>query len=279
MIYFFAELGANKKRKENVYLPRISRRKSCTQTYHIMLRGINKEDIFLDTFDNMKFLKILKITKDKYNFELYGYCLMKNHIHLIINHKEISLIMKSIAVSYANYFNKKYNRVGHLFQDRFRSRAIENKEYMKNVLRYVHQNPVKAGICDIHKYKWSSYNEYIKELDENLIDKELGLRLFEDSQNNAINNFEKFMSYNNFNNTWKDEIEFELVEKITDEHLEDIIKEILKIDDIREILNYNKIERNNAIKKLGVINQVSYSQIARVIGVNLKVIQRVLNKM
>lgn len=255
-------------------MPRLTRRKSFTETYHIMLRGINKEDIFLDVYDNMKFIKILKTTKDKYNFELYGYCLMKNHTHLIIKHKEISLIMQSLAVRYASYFNKKYDRIGHLFQDRFRSKVIENKAYLKNVIRYVHQNPVKAGICKIDEYNWSSYNEYINKTNENLIDKDLVLSLFDD--NNTIQKFKEFMAYDVKNNNWRDELEFEIIDKITDEKAEEIIREVLKIHNVKDILYYTKSERNEAIKKISKVNEVSCNQIARVIGISSKTIQRIL---
>ena len=258
-------------------MPRSIRKISFTKTYHIMLRGINKEDIFLDAYDNMKFLEIIKLTKEKYKFELYGYCLMKNHIHLIINHKEFSLIMQSIAIRYATYFNKKYERVGHLFQNRFKSKAIENKAYLKNVLRYVHQNPVKAGICGIDQYKWSSYNEYFNKTEEILIDKELALSLFEDN-NSTIQSFKEFMEYNSNRNYWRDELEFEFVDKIPDEKLEGIIKEVLEIEDLKEILKYTKVERNEAIIKISEINDVSYNQIARVIGISSKTIQRILKK-
>ena len=154
-------------------MARKARIKSETGIYHIMLRGINKQDIFLDDEDYRKFLKTLNDCKKKSHFELYAYCLMSNHIHLLLkeNENDISTIIKQIACSYVYWFNRKYERVGHLFQDRFRSEPVDNDEYFLTVLRYIHQNPVKAKIaaqCD--DYLYSSYKLYF--IDTVLIDKE-----------------------------------------------------------------------------------------------------------
>jgi REP element-mobilizing transposase RayT len=85
---------------------------------------------------------------------------MDNHVHLLINEgdDEIGKIMKRINISYSYYFNKKYGRIGHLFQDRFKSEGIDSDAYLLSVVRYIHNNPVKAGLVkNIEEYKWSSY--------------------------------------------------------------------------------------------------------------------------
>ena len=154
-------------------MARKARTKSESGIYHIMLRGINKQDIFLDDEDYRKFLKTLNGCKKKSHFELYAYCLMSNHIHLLIKETEnnISTIIKQIACSYVYWFNRKYERVGHLFQDRFRSEPVDNDEYFLTVLRYIHQNPVKANIVNqCEDYLYSSYKLYY--MDSVLIDKD-----------------------------------------------------------------------------------------------------------
>ena len=90
---------------------------------------------------------------------------MPNHIHLEIKDEgqNLSQIIHSLTTSYANYFNKKYQRKGHLFENRFQSRNVENPYYILNLVRYIHQNPVKAGISSINKYYWSSYLDYFQE--------------------------------------------------------------------------------------------------------------------
>lgn len=139
------------------------RKLSSTKVYHIILRGNNKQDIFLDEQDYKKFIIELRKTKEKYFYELYAYCIMTNHVHLVVFDRKdyISKIIQSLTISYSSYFSKKYDKTGHLFQNRFLSKEIETSEYLKRVCRYIHQNPAKAKIAKLDEYKWSSFNEYI----------------------------------------------------------------------------------------------------------------------
>lgn len=146
-------------------MPRTARIKGINSTYHIIQRGNERKRIFLCDGDKYRFLNTLERMKKKYNFELQAYCLMDNHVHLLINDNgnDISKVIKSINISYASYFNKAYNRVGHLFQDRFGSEVIENDEYHIAVSAYIHNNPVRAGMVNKpEEYKWSSMNIYIE---------------------------------------------------------------------------------------------------------------------
>ena len=154
-----------------IVIPRSPRQKSNTNVYHIIVRGINRQDIFLDKQDYRKFLKEIKRTKQTYKYELYAYVLMPNHIHLVINdmNNNLSTFMQSLNVSYINYFNKKYERVGHLFENRFKSMTIEEEVYLKNLVRYIHKNPENAGINKY--YEWTSYNEYLTNKIENILEK------------------------------------------------------------------------------------------------------------
>ena len=115
-----------------------------------MLRGNERKKIFLDDYDRQRFLDTLLKKKAQTELAVYAYCLMDNHIHLVLSDEqnEISTIMKGIATSYAMFFNSKYNRVGHVFQDRFRSETVGDERYLLSVIRYVHNNPVKAGIVE-----------------------------------------------------------------------------------------------------------------------------------
>ncbi|MBO4892576.1 MAG: transposase [Prevotella sp.] len=153
-------------------MSRKSRQTSPTGMYHVMLRGINRQDIFLDNEDYWKFIKILHQQvnpKDELGAPLppkcyfYAYCLMPNHIHLLIKLQDESIgsIIKSIGIAYASYFNRRYERVGHLFQDRFRSEPVGNMEYFLTLIRYIHQNPVAGGLTSqVKGYPWSSWIEY-----------------------------------------------------------------------------------------------------------------------
>ncbi len=146
-------------------MPRQARTKSSTNIYHIMLRGINRQNIFFDNNDRRSFLKYVKEVKNDSPFLLFAYCLMDNHIHLLMQEDEMPLeiIMKRIGVKYAIHFNNKYSRSGHVFQDRFKSENVEDERYFLTVLRYILQNPVKAGICpEPGDYRWSSYMEFFQ---------------------------------------------------------------------------------------------------------------------
>lgn len=126
-------------------LPR-SENKNETKVYHIIIRGVNKQDIFIDNQDKSKFLQELKLSKQEYNYSIYAYVLMTNHVHLVIFDKNDSLsaIMHKLCTKYAMYFNKKYNRVGHVFQNRFKSIGVDTEEYLKHLVRYIHNNPQKG---------------------------------------------------------------------------------------------------------------------------------------
>ena len=101
--------------------------------------------------------------KKRLDRKIYAYCLMNNHVHILFKDKEesISDFMRNITSKYAYEFKQKHKRVGHLFQDRFKSIYVYNDEYLLRLIRYIHRNPGKAGICKTEDYRWSSYKEYI----------------------------------------------------------------------------------------------------------------------
>ena len=135
--------------------------------YHVMFRGHNKNEIFIAKRDYEKFLEILQEIKEKKQFELYAYCLMTNHAHLVIKEaalRDISDIMKRLIGEYTQWFNYKYDKSGSLTESRYKSKTVDTDEYFVHLVRYVHQNPIKAGIVDnIEDYKWCSYNSYLDE--------------------------------------------------------------------------------------------------------------------
>lgn len=132
--------------------------------YHTFSRGVNKQNIFYDDDDRNYFLDIVFKYADKYNIGIHTYVLMDNHFHLEFEDpdKNISKFMGLICSLYARFFNKKYDRTGHLFQERFGSECIEDIERLLDCCRYILRNPEAAGICKTEKYKWSSYKLYKK---------------------------------------------------------------------------------------------------------------------
>lgn len=208
-------------------MPRCARRKSETGVYHIMIRGINKEKIFIDDEDCRRFLKILKDCKEISKFKLYAYCLMGNHVHLLLQEvdENIDLIVKRIGSRYVYWFNTKYQRIGHLFQDRYKSEPVDNDEYFLSALRYIHCNPVKAKIVSgCEEYRYSSYNEYFGA--SSLVDCESILEEFD------IDRFVEFhKQYDEINHIEYVENEHK---RITDEEAERIVKKQSGCNSIEE---------------------------------------------
>ena len=155
-------------------MSRQSRVISKTGIYHVLIRGINRQQIFGARNDYRKFISFLQeITASEYWREghsspscfLFAYCLMPDHIHLLIKEgtDSLAVIMKQIASRYAIYYNNKYGHNGPLFQDRFKSEPVEDEAYFITLIRYIHQNPVAAKLCrQAENYAWSSWQEYIK---------------------------------------------------------------------------------------------------------------------
>jgi REP element-mobilizing transposase RayT len=141
-------------------MPRRARQLAESGIYHVMLRGVNRDALFLETGDYERFLQTLRVATEASGCHVLAYCLMTNHVHLVLRttQEPISAVIKRLGVSYSGWFNRKYGRVGHLFQDRFRSQAVEDDSYFVTLLRYVWNNPVEAGLVDRpEKYPWSSH--------------------------------------------------------------------------------------------------------------------------
>lgn len=146
-------------------------------TYHITARGNRRNDIFKEEEDFQYYLKLIEEALHHYlhhNYKVICYCLMDNHVHLLIKTEDqpIGIFIGRINSKYAKYYNKKYNYIGHLFQDRFHSELIEKDTQMLVTSRYIHLNPVRAKMVSSPiEYRWSSYNVYLNEHKRNIIDK------------------------------------------------------------------------------------------------------------
>ena len=140
--------------------------------YHITNRGNRQEIIFRESIDYIVYLGILKETLKFYendNYKLISYCLMSNHVHLLLKtgRKDPSFFMRRVNSMYARYFNSKYQYIGHLFQGRYFSNLINNVIELLEVSRYIHLNPVRAKMVDSpEKYMWSSYNKIVLDKDK-----------------------------------------------------------------------------------------------------------------
>ena len=244
-------------------MPRQARRKSESGIYHIMLRGINQQQIFEDEEDGFRFLETLSKYKEQCGYEIYAYCLMGNHVHILLKEgkENLTLVLKRIAGSYVYWYNWKYRRCGHLFQDRFKSEPVEDDTYFLTVIRYIHQNPIKAGICkNIDGYKLSSYNEYINK--PNLVNVDFCLGIIDKEQ------------FIEFNNEFNDDICLEMEEhfRLTDEEALKIIRKITRCKNTTEFQALEKNKRNFYIRKLS-LKGLSIRQISRLTGVSKKIVE------
>jgi putative transposase len=134
--------------------------------YHVISRGIERRAIFSDDTDRRRYLSILEKAVAKFRFHLYAYCLMDNHVHLAleVGTMPISRIMRSVNTTYAGYFNARHRRSGYLFQGRYKSFVVDCEPYLLSLIRYIHENPVKAGIVRVPaEYPWSSHRGYVEE--------------------------------------------------------------------------------------------------------------------
>ncbi|MFJ7724877.1 transposase [Neobacillus sp. NPDC097160] len=132
--------------------------------YHVTSRGIRKSLLFFEDEDYKKYLAYIEETRERYPFNLYSYCLMSNHTHLQFKTLEtpLSIIMKHLNTKYAKYFNQKYDFSGHVFDKRYGAELINSVEYEIDVSKYIHLNPVEAGMVTApEEYPWSSYRAYL----------------------------------------------------------------------------------------------------------------------
>lgn len=253
-------------------MPRTARQKSESGIYHIMIRGINRQVLFGDDEDRQIFIETLASYKEKSRYRVYAYCLMSNHVHILLKEEEepLSLIMKRISSSYVYHYNLKYCRCGHLFQERFKSEIVEDESYFLTALRYIHQNPIKANIIgELGDYKWSSYREYI--VSRKIVDIDFALDLLSEDRVIAMH---KFIDFNNEKN--KDKcLEYEVNRRISDVEAREIIKNITNVKDIDEIQGLTKGYRDEIIKKLKNIEGLSIRQIARISGISYNSVLKV----
>lgn len=145
-------------------MARLARHTNTSEYQHVIIRGIGKQILFEERKDYEYFLEKLEKYSQETQVTVCCYCLMENHVHFLLYDEtgNTPLLMKKLGVSYSYYFNHKYDRVGHLFQDRYLSEAIHNEAGLLAVFRYILNNPAKAGICPAEAYEWSSYHVYGK---------------------------------------------------------------------------------------------------------------------
>ena len=247
-------------------MPRSARYISSSGIYHVVLRGNNHQRIFEEDEDYRTFLRILNDRKKESGLKIYAWCLMPNHIHLLLKEgtEPVSEVFRRFGTAFVYWYNVKYKRSGHLFQDRFRSEAVEDESYFLTVFRYIHLNPVKAGLChDPEEYQYSSYSHYFKsgnysdtDMILNLMEKK-DLELFHQEKNEDI-----CLDIDN------------IAVRITDEEISRIVREKFNPEHLSDIQTFSKENRDTIIsfmKKSGA----SIRQINRLTGISIRIIRNI----
>src|SRR3972149_11499529 len=180
-------------------MPRQARLDFPGTLHHIMVRGINKSAIFEDDQDRTRFLERLSANLIQGHCSVYAWVLMSNHIHLLFKSGEhgISAVMRKLLTWYAQYFNRRHNRTGHLFENRYKSILCDEDNYLLALVRYIHLNPLRAGILktiqELDRYPWSGHNAIIGKTDFSWMDTEHVLAQFGSTRRKALYEYRSFI--------------------------------------------------------------------------------------
>lgn len=252
-------------------MPRRAREKSGSGMYHVILRGINRQILFEDDEDRARYLECLRYYRDECGARIFGYCLMDNHIHLLLaeGDEEIGSVMKRLGITYVYWYNHKYERCGHLFQDRFRSEAVEDEGYLLTVLRYVHQNPHSLGAgAEWESYAWSSYRGYLAQ--DPMLECDFVLGLFARERRRAISRYRQFMREPGR----KTCLDVEAAQHLSDQDAHRMIRQCLHGAMPTALQQQSKEKRDAMLHEIKKLEGISTRQIARLTGICQSVIAR-----
>lgn len=178
--------------------PRIHFPGAC---YHVILRGNGGQDIFFDDEDRHYLFQLIEEGVERYSHRVHCYCLMSNHIHMVIQVRDIPLsrIMQNVSFRYTRYIHSKTKQVGHLFQGRYKAILVDTDNYLLELVRYIHNNPVRISLVNSpHEYTWSSHNSYLDVTNTNKgtpwLTMDFVLKMFADDTVQAMKLYEDFIN-------------------------------------------------------------------------------------
>ena len=249
-------------------MPRAAREKSESGVYHAMVRGVNRQSIFEEPADCRKFLEVVSLCKLIGRFELYAYCLMGNHAHMLIKpdeREQLDIVFRRIGARYVGWFNRKYSRVGHLFQDRYASEPVDTDEYFASCVRYILRNPVEAGMCATpFDYDFSSAREYAGQA-VGPTDTARALDLI------GRDRFAGFVSAPND----RKHLDVADVFRMTDADLREVMGRATGCSDASAFQRLGEPDRDEGLRALRSAGG-SIRQVSRVTGVNVGVVRRII---
>ena len=243
--------------------------RSVGDVYHVTTRGVARQMIFEDDKDRLFLFQALFDASEDEGVKVLAWCFMDNHIHLILQ-ADIEAVSRFVQISlskYARHFNRRHGRSGHLFQERFYCSPINEDEYLKTAVRYVHWNPTSIGYRKCGEYRWSSYNEYVDTPILCKTDSVIGVF-------GSVNSFERFHDQDN-NDQVELSLEFEGSSDrhvFTDEQAIALAKSIANVSNLSEIAQMSKSERNAILADLK--SQLGVRKTARLTGIGRNIVQR-----
>lgn len=245
-------------------MSRILKKNINTSFFHIMVQGINKEYIF-DSQENInKYMELMKDTKEKINTVILAYCIMNNHAHFLFCEEDINKLIKfmhRVNLLYAKYYNKKYDRVGYVFRDRYKTQPIYTEKHLYCCVSYIHNNPVKANICDKAKeYKYSSYNNNVFYTDTEI-----------------ERNVRKFMYNKEFQENEDKEFVFLENEQNKEQICNEIIQETIMENNIsKQDFKKNKKLLREIVIKLNYEHDISFRTMEKTLGISRETLRRLI---
>ena len=249
-------------------MPRAPRAIAESGFYHVILRGNGKQIIFEDDADRRAFLVLLAKRAGDAGINVLAWCLMDNHVHLVLDDptQVLSEMMQRLSGDYAQRFNRKSGRVGHVFENRFKSCPIETEAYLLQAIRYVHDNPENAGICPVAEYPWSSYREYVGPAE--IADTRLVLDM--------LGGAEGFVAYSQpgQRRTYR----FDRRARVPEDETGVVARLVLGELPAHEVKALPKVERDQRLLDLRDVG-LSVKQIERLTGIGACTISRVTNKL
>lgn len=241
-----------------------------SEIYHLTARGVGRMNIFEDDDDRRKLLELLSRSQAETSVEIYAWCLMSNHIHLIVRGplEETSRMMRKTLGPYAMFFNSRHGRVGHLFQGRFASVPVLGEAQLLSAIRYVHDNPAEAGICACDEYPWSSYREYTGKSEYASTEPVLEM----------LGGTQAFVDLHKERRPGEPEPEWRSIRKaMSESEAKRIAADALGRSDLEGIAAMEKGERDEALAKLKEAG-LSIRQIERLTGIGRNIVHRASRK-
>ena len=235
---------------------------------HIIVRGVARMAIFEEPMDYKYYIKLMHRHSDDTGVTVCAYCLMENHVHLLVRYESenICKFMQKLGISYSKYFNNKYDRTGHLFQNRYIMEYVFDESYFLTVLRYIIQNPEKAGICKAQHYRWSSLSDF--DSPANFVDISMAVEIL-----GSTENFYKFVTKLNDDKC----MEYFRDENRIEANVAERMRICLGVENVMDIATYDKKVRNESIIKLSEAG-FSIRQIERQTGISRGLIHKVIQK-